>query len=213
MAVTGQQILAEARRFLGVPYVWGGSTPRGFDCSGLVQYVLGQVGIRAPRTAAQQYAWAQKISEAQLQPGDLIFEQWPGDSGYPGHVVMYAGGGKVIEAPHTGLNVRVRSWSPSETHIVGYGRPKGMAGGTAASGGSSGLSGVLTGGALGGVLGAAASGASSATSAVSQVATTAEELLQGMLWLINPENWVRIIAGVVGFFLAAAGLWALAGAA
>ncbi len=202
---TGGDVVADAKKFVGVPYVWGGASPKGFDCSGLVEYVLGQVGIKAPRTSNAQWGWVQRIPQSQLQPGDLIFEQWPGDGPAPGHVVIYAGGNQVIEAPHDGANVRVRSWSPSETTIVGYGRPRGLNGSS-----SSPVSWVPG---FGPTASSALNGLSSAATGAGNAITSAEHFFSSLLWLVNPENWVRILAGFAGFVLAGAGLIALAGAA
>lgn len=193
MSITGQSIIDEAKKFLGDPYVYGAAGPSSFDCSGLVQYVLTQLGVKGvPRTSEAQWGWVQKISRSQLQPGDLIFEQWPGDNSPPGHVVIYAGGGQVVEAPQPGQDVHVRKWSPSETTIVGYGRPQGMSG---ASGSSSGGSG---GGGIGSIL--------SLPSDITGMFTRAEQLAQAAMWVFNPENWARIIAGLFGAVLAAFGL-------
>lgn len=206
MAVTGDQVVTEVRRFLGDPYVYGAAGPNSFDCSGLVQYSLGQLGIKAPRTSEAQWHWTQHISRDQLQPGDLIFEQWPGDSSAPGHVVIYAGSGQVLEAPHTGLNVRQRSWSPGETTIVGYGRPPGVGG---ARGGSRADQGGGTAGGSPGGLG----GLLAIPDTITGAFDTAQQLAHGALWLINPENQTRIIAGMFGFVFLIAAIVFLSGAA
>ena len=128
---SGSDFAAEVRKFLGVPYIFGGESPKGFDCSGLVAYALGRLGIHAPRTSEEQWAWVDRIKESQLQPGDLIFEQWPGDQTAPGHVVIYAGDGKIIQAPAPGQNVQEVPWSVASTtaaggRVVGYGRVPGL---------------------------------------------------------------------------------------
>jgi cell wall-associated NlpC family hydrolase len=118
--------LEESKR--GAPYVYGAIGPTEFDCSGLVFWALHQLGDdTAARTSEAQYAWTHPVSYSNLKPGDLIFEQWPGDPDpSPGHVVTYIGGGQVVEAPHSGATVQVRAWSPSETTIVGYGQIPGL---------------------------------------------------------------------------------------
>ncbi|MFL0195418.1 NlpC/P60 family protein [Clostridium sp. WILCCON 0269] len=100
---TGNSIVDYALSFLGVPYVWGGTTPSGFDCSGFVQYVYGHFGISIPRVSQDQQNFGTKILDVNdLQPGDLVF--W-GNPAY--HVGMYIGNGKYVEAPHTGDVVKI----------------------------------------------------------------------------------------------------------
>jgi cell wall-associated NlpC family hydrolase len=104
----GPQAVAIAKRYLGIPYVWGGSTPTGgFDCSGLMMYVYKQLGITLDHYAAWQYLEGTRIAPADLQPGDLVF--WEPKADGPGHVGMYVGDGKMINAPHTGDVVRIVS--------------------------------------------------------------------------------------------------------
>ncbi len=90
-----------AEREIGVPYVWGGDTPAGFDCSGLVQWAYAQVGIGLPHFSGAQYDDTTHIPLADIEPGDLLF-YGPGGSD---HVAMYVGGGSMIEAPYTGASV------------------------------------------------------------------------------------------------------------
>jgi len=97
------QAASIAMRYLGVPYVWGGSTPRGFDCSGLVMYVYAQLGISLAHFTGAQWSETMPISMSQAQPGDLVF--FNGVS----HVGIYIGGGQMINAPHTGSVVRIDS--------------------------------------------------------------------------------------------------------
>ncbi|HEY2004642.1 MAG TPA: NlpC/P60 family protein [Candidatus Saccharimonadia bacterium] len=123
-AVTTTAVVNKAVRAalsqLGVPYVWGGTTPKGrpgagLDCSGLTQYAYSQAGVAIPRVANDQYNAAHKIplTPSALLPGDLLFENWnesgPG-TGW-GHVGMYIGNGQVIQEPHTGLTAEVVSFS------------------------------------------------------------------------------------------------------
>lgn len=115
------------RGLIGDPYQYGAAGPTAFDCSGLVQYGLEQIGMaNVPRTSEAQWKWIKEsggqINKGQLKPGDLVFSQWPGDNASPGHVQVYVGGGKVIQAPHPGGSVSVASLSSDTGHIVGYGR-------------------------------------------------------------------------------------------
>jgi cell wall-associated NlpC family hydrolase len=95
MSATAQAAVAEARRHLGTPYVYGGAAPGGFDCSGLVQYCYGRVGVSLPRTTSQQINAGTAVSQGNLQIGDLVFPS-------SGHVGLYSGNGKFIHAPKTG---------------------------------------------------------------------------------------------------------------
>ena len=101
----GGQAVAIAERYLGVPYVWGGASPSGFDCSGLVMYVYEQLGVSLPHNALAQYDSLPHVSESDLEPGDLVFFD-----GF-GHVGIYIGGGMMIHAPHTGTVVQIASLS------------------------------------------------------------------------------------------------------
>ncbi len=109
---SGAEVVSTAQRYLGVPYVWGGASPStGFDCSGLVQYVYGQLGISLPRTSQEQANVGIPVASlSQATPGDLLIFNSPAD-GANGHVGIYIGGGKMIDAPYTGADVRVDSVS------------------------------------------------------------------------------------------------------
>jgi peptidoglycan DL-endopeptidase CwlO len=96
-------VVGIAMRYLGVPYVWGGASPSGFDCSGLVMYVFAQIGVSLPHSSYAQYGMGAPVAMSQLQPGDLVF--FAGAS----HVGIYIGGGQFIHAPHTGDVVKISS--------------------------------------------------------------------------------------------------------
>ncbi len=98
-----------AMQYLGVPYVWGGASPSGFDCSGLVMYVYAQLGISLPHGATAQYAAGTPIGYDELQPGDLVF--FGSGGGYMSHVGIYIGGGSMIHAPFEGTVVQIGSVS------------------------------------------------------------------------------------------------------
>lgn len=105
----GQAVVEEAKKYLGLPYVWGGTDPsKGLDCSGLVQLVYKNLGYDLPRVSNQQATAGRPVaSMAEAQPGDLI--AWDNSSRNVGvdHIAIYIGDGKMIEAPRTGLNVRI----------------------------------------------------------------------------------------------------------
>lgn len=100
------EVVAVARRFVGtVPYVWGGTTPEGFDCSGLVLYCYRELGIELPRTSRQQYRVGAYIPPDRmdlLRPGDLVFFGRNGDPARVHHVAIYSGDGMMVHAPQTG---------------------------------------------------------------------------------------------------------------
>jgi len=97
------EVVAIAQRYLGIPYLWGGASPKtGFDCSGLVLYVYAQVGIQLSHGATDQQRASKPVPLNALQPGDLVFY---GNASFSYHVALYVGGGQVIEAPRTGAVV------------------------------------------------------------------------------------------------------------
>lgn len=106
------EVVDIALKYLGVPYVWGGASPQGFDCSGLCQYVYAQIGISLPRTSAAQYRAGAHIPPDRLdllRPGDLVFFGTDGDPSRVHHVGIYVGDGDYVHAPQLGDVVKVSS--------------------------------------------------------------------------------------------------------
>lgn len=97
----GRRVVGYARRFLGVPYVYGGSSPRGFDCSGFVRYVYAHFGVTLPHSSYAQFGDGHRVARQSLRPGDLVFFD------AVGHVGIYVGNGLFIHAPHTGTRVSI----------------------------------------------------------------------------------------------------------
>lgn len=109
----GVRAVQIANRLTGIPYVWGGASPRsGFDCSGLVQYVYAKLGISLPHYTFSQYGHGRSVSRSSLRPGDLVFFYGLN------HVGIYGGGGKYIHAPRRGSTVR---WSSLASNPGYYG--------------------------------------------------------------------------------------------
>lgn len=111
---TGMKAVALAEQYLGVPYVWGGASPSGFDCSGLVMYVYAHLGVTLPHFTGYQWYSGPHVSSDQLAPGDILF--FDPESYGPGHEGLYIGNGQFIHAPHTGDVVRISTLSDA-----GYG--------------------------------------------------------------------------------------------
>jgi len=100
------KIVATAAKYNGVPYVWGGKTPKGFDCSGLVQYVYKSMGFKVPPGAIGQASTMGKVAPLNsLRPGDLV--AWGSSPANAHHIAIYAGNGQIWEAPRPGANVRL----------------------------------------------------------------------------------------------------------
>ena len=104
-APTGEQVVALASRHLGTPYAWGGESPGGFDCSGLVQWAYAQVGVDLPRVSTDQARAGREVSPAEARPGDLVFFE----RGRVDHIGLYAGDGRWVVAPKTGDVVKVEA--------------------------------------------------------------------------------------------------------
>jgi hypothetical protein len=191
MTVTGSQIVSEVQKFAGDAYVYGSAGPSTFDCSGLVQYVLTKLGVSdVPRTSEDQYAWAQKISASELQPGDLVFAQFPGDNVSPGHVGIYTGNGEVLSAEDPAVGVGYASLSSWGSAIVGYGR---VPNSTTTAGASLGSASIL-----GGIL--------SIPTEITSAFTDLDTILKDIL---SPTFWLRIASFFAGVGLLIAGIWCL----
>jgi cell wall-associated NlpC family hydrolase len=108
-APLGTRAARYAQRLIGVPYSWGGSSPRsGFDCSGFVRYVYNRIGISLPHSSYADFNLGRQVSRWALKPGDLVFFDGVG------HVGMYIGNGRFIHAPHSGTSVQIST-------LAGYG--------------------------------------------------------------------------------------------
>lgn len=119
--------ISKAKKMLNIRYVWGGTTPRGFDCSGLVQYTYRAAGINLPRTAATQYRATRKVKhQKNARAGDLVFFHLPiARKVYINHVGIYLGGNRVLHAPGEGTRIAIDDldairWAK---YVVAYGRP------------------------------------------------------------------------------------------
>lgn len=115
----GAEIIKNAQKYMGVPYVWGGDTPSGWDCSGFTQYVMKESGITIPRTAAEQFSKGVAVNKTDLQVGDMVFftTYKPGAS----HVGFYMGDGKFIHASSAAKQVTINSLSETyyAEHYIG----------------------------------------------------------------------------------------------
>ena len=109
-AVKGNAVLEMAARYVGVPYRSGGTSPKGFDCSGFTQYVFGKLGISLPRTSSSQKGAGTIVSRKDAKPGDLIWS--------PGHISIYAGDNQQIDSPRPGKSIQFRSiWQSNPVFI------------------------------------------------------------------------------------------------
>lgn len=235
--VAGADIVAETKKHLGKPYVFGAEGPNTFDCSGLVQYVLGKFGISVPRLSSQQVKVGIPIKKdvAAMQPGDLVFSSWDGRPS--SHVGIYVGDGKIINAPQPGENVKYATLNNTYmAHVDGVRRMPGVDG-TAAGGGGfdvplpDPVKDFINGAADGGVaLRDWLSGSSESTGAlgglgamvtefadkIGRVAKTMSEsfmsfgrLAELLMKLALPTTWVRIFAFIFGMTFVSMGLWHL----
>ena len=122
VSAAGQLAVQAAMGMLGTPYVWGGESPSGFDCSGLAQWAYAHAGIALPRTAQEQYDAGPRRSVVMVpQVGDLVF--FGADARHVSHVGIYVGGGVMVDAPHTGATVRLDRIDTFLPHQVGLTAP------------------------------------------------------------------------------------------
>ena len=109
----GVRAVRIAAQQLGTPYRYAGMSPSGFDCSGLVAYVYGKLGVDLPHNAAAQYAFGRPVLRSQLRPGDLVFFHGLG------HVGLYIGRGKIIHSPQSGERVEIQSLDERSASVEG----------------------------------------------------------------------------------------------
>jgi len=109
----GERAVRLAAKELGTPYVWGGSSPSGFDCSGLVSYVYGKLGIQLPHNAAAQFRYGRPVERDDLRPGGLVFFHGLG------HVGLYIGRGRMIHAPQSGRRVEIQRLASRSSAVEG----------------------------------------------------------------------------------------------
>jgi hypothetical protein len=201
----GPRFLQAVESFKGVPYVWGGTTRAGVDCSGLVWAAAKQVGVNVPRTTTTQWAALPHISASQVQPGDLVYFTGA-DPPSPGHVGVVDGTGRtwsMIDAPQTGMDVQQQSFSvpgAGEMRVVGFARLPGAGqtettGATQMGGGGGGLFSLFL------------------PKDALQFFDDATQFVHSAMWILNPENWMRLIAGAAAVILLVLGVGALTRAA
>ena len=116
VSASGSEIAAYAKKFLGTPYKYGGTSPNGFDCSGFTRYVYSNFGASLPHNSASQYGYGTAVSKSELRPGDLVFFS---SSSRISHVGIYVGGGSFIHSPQAGESVKISSFSSSSLRYSG----------------------------------------------------------------------------------------------
>jgi hypothetical protein len=208
MAVSGADIVNTAAKEIGDPYVFGAEGPNAFDCSGLVEYVFHKFGIKTPRIAADQAHFGTAVSRNKIQPGDLIFFSWSGNTNHADHVGIYAGNGQMIDAPRPGASVeKVKLGSYYWANTIGIRRFPGVTGGPATSESSSRL-GAVADAATGGLTGALGQiGASMGD--IAKAALQVEKVAEGVTKLFLPSNIMRGAAALAGTLFLLIGIFFL----
>jgi cell wall-associated NlpC family hydrolase len=111
LSPSGNSVIDYAKLFIGTPYVAGGSSPSGFDCSGFVKYVMANFGVDMPRTSTDQYSIGVRVEKSELMPGDLVFFKYSATSYRLNHVGVYVGDGNFIHSPIPGQTVKIDTLS------------------------------------------------------------------------------------------------------
>lgn len=185
MTFNPSDFVAEVKKFAGDQYVYGAAGPSTFDCSGLVQYAAEKMGLKnVPRTSEEQWKWVTHIDKSQLQPGDLVFGQFPGDNAPPGHVGVYVGNGQILAAADPAQGVSYSSLDSWGNAVYGYGRIPGDSGGTQSA--------TLTGLSIPGF---------SFPGQITGFFSEADTFVNSLMWIVNPSSWLRIGAFLVGIAL------------
>lgn len=194
MSITGTQLITEVEsiaKAAGYKYVYGGTTKAGYDCSGLIYAALQGLGYtNVPRTSQAQWAWVQSthntVTASQLQPGDLVFAQFPGDNASPGHVGIYIGNNQVYSAEDPSQGIGVASLSSWAGNIVGYGKIPAESTTASAS-----LTSDVTG--LGGIL--------SWPGQITGFFSDADTFVTKLAWIVEPGSWLRIGSFAIAILL------------
>jgi NlpC/P60 family len=207
MAGDAAAFIAAAEALIGRPYVYGAAGPSAFDCSGLVQAAAAKAGFTVPRVSSEQYAAGVPVTADRLQPGDLVFSEWPGDDvPHHGHVAIYVGGGQIIQAPHPGGVVeRVALDADYLQHVDGYARPAPLAGGASATASNASFLGDLGAG-VGGVLSGLGNSFGDISGLVGAAYSSLTAAFAFFQAFFRPSTYIRIGAGLFGFVFVIVGL-------
>jgi hypothetical protein len=205
MAITGTALITEVEllaKQAGDKYFWGGtSTSTGFDCSGLIYEALIKLGYsNPPRTSEAQWAWIQQnhtqVTKPNLEPGDLVFAQFPGDNAPPGHVGIYIGNGQVFSARDPQLGIGIDSLASWGSAVVGYGRVPNSTTSNAQTTADVSTAGISIPGL-------------SFPSDITGFFHDAKDFVDALLWIVNPASWLRIGSFMIGVILILFAIYAL----